>query len=304
MVLRLCAHLPKNKNYKIYFDNYFTYIELLIKLKEHQFWAVGTLRKDRMRKCKLKGEKELKKTGRGSFEGAIDKNSGTAIVRWLDNKMVQLASNYVFTEPADTVNRWSKKERKMIDVPRPHIIKVYNSAMGGVDLFDMFQSLYRLDHKSKRWYLRVFYWIISSSVINGWLLYRKHFDVISSSGKKNCLGKDERCKTLIQFTSEVAQSLISNARHVKKKRGRPSLDTSLNESFENVDQSKKPRRAPDLLLTPDNIRLDEVSHWPVHREDRPRCFVCKQKTRLGCLKCGKGLCLVKERNCFLEYHEV
>ena len=29
------------------------------------FWAVGTIRQDRMRGCKLKSEKELKKEGRG-----------------------------------------------------------------------------------------------------------------------------------------------------------------------------------------------------------------------------------------------
>ena len=99
IVLHLCAHLPKYMNFKIYFDNYFTYMELLIKLQEYRFWAVGTLRKDRMRNCSLKSEKDLKKIGCGAFEGAVDRNSGITIVRWLDNKPVQLASNYVFIEP-------------------------------------------------------------------------------------------------------------------------------------------------------------------------------------------------------------
>lgn len=33
IVLKLCAHIPENKGYKLYFDNYFTFIELLLKLK-------------------------------------------------------------------------------------------------------------------------------------------------------------------------------------------------------------------------------------------------------------------------------
>ena len=62
-------------NFKLYFDNYF-YSELLLRLKMNGFWAVGTIRQDRMRGCKLKSEKELKKEGRGSFNGSVDLNSG------------------------------------------------------------------------------------------------------------------------------------------------------------------------------------------------------------------------------------
>ena len=64
IVLRLCLHLPKKRNFKLCFDNYF-YPELLLRLKMDGFWAVGTIRQDRMRGCKLKSEKELKEEGRG-----------------------------------------------------------------------------------------------------------------------------------------------------------------------------------------------------------------------------------------------
>ena len=49
IVLRLCLHLPKKRNFKLYFDNYFSYPELLLRLKKDGFWAVGTIRQDRMR---------------------------------------------------------------------------------------------------------------------------------------------------------------------------------------------------------------------------------------------------------------
>ena len=88
IVLRLLEHLPKQKGYKVIFDNYFNFPELLIKLKTEKFWAIGTLRADRMRSCKLKSEKELHKEGRGSYGGAIDLNSGIGIIRWCDNKAV------------------------------------------------------------------------------------------------------------------------------------------------------------------------------------------------------------------------
>ena len=57
IVLRLCLHLPKKRNFKLYFDNYFSYPELVLRLKMDGLWTVGTLRLDRMHGCKLKSEK-------------------------------------------------------------------------------------------------------------------------------------------------------------------------------------------------------------------------------------------------------
>ena len=72
--------------------------------------------------------------------------------------------------------------------------------MGGVDLFDMFQALYRLDHKSRRWYMRIFYWILASSVVSAWLRYRKDFDPRKlSKGNESFSGKQKRM-SLIEFT--------------------------------------------------------------------------------------------------------
>ena len=188
------------------FDNYFTFIELLVKLKEQKIWAVGTLRTDRMRTCKLKSEEELKKEGRGSFVGSIDLNSGCCIVCWFDNKSIQLASNHVFIDPVDSVHRWSKSERKLISVLRPHIVKKYTAYMGVVDLFDMFMSLYRMDHTSKRWYIRIYYWILASSVINAWLSYRNDYVILNDNGQRqksdpnivyygSIISFNEKCKT-------------------------------------------------------------------------------------------------------------
>ena len=75
----------------------------------------------------------------------------------------------------------------------------------------------------------------------------------------------------------------------------------MNDTSSSLDTSvppKRPRKAPDLREVIPGIRYDKHEHWPIHREDRPRCFLCKEKMRLGCSKCEKGLCLTKDRNCF------
>ena len=80
-----------------------------------------------MRKCSLKSETQLKKEGRDAFDVCIDLNSNCSIVRLYDNKAVQLALKYLFTEPVDTAPRWLKKEKKYMDVSRPHIVKFCSS---------------------------------------------------------------------------------------------------------------------------------------------------------------------------------
>ena len=46
IVMRLCSWLPKQKGYKLFFGDFFTFIELLVKLKKQKIWAAGTLRTD------------------------------------------------------------------------------------------------------------------------------------------------------------------------------------------------------------------------------------------------------------------
>ena len=78
----------KASNCKVFLDNFFTNLILLSRLKEWGIFAVGTLCQNRMKGCTLKTENGLKKEGCGSFDGAVDLNSGLTVVRWYGNKMM------------------------------------------------------------------------------------------------------------------------------------------------------------------------------------------------------------------------
>ena len=52
----------------------------------------------------------LKKKGRGSFDYVVEANSGVTVLRWFDNGLVQLLSNYVGNDLALQAQHWSKKE--------------------------------------------------------------------------------------------------------------------------------------------------------------------------------------------------
>ena len=155
-VVKLCETLPKGMNFKLYFDNWFTFLELRLMLRSWGIWTVGTLRSNRIRGATLKTEKELKKAGRGSADMVVDANSGLAVVRWMDNSAVQFSSLHTALEPMCTIKRWDRKLRKYTDVKCPAIVKEYNEFMGGVDLFDMLMALYKVDHRSAKWYRRIF----------------------------------------------------------------------------------------------------------------------------------------------------
>ena len=63
----LVKHLPQRKHHTLCFDNLFTKIYLMIKLKALDITSPGAIRSNRLQSCPLKTYKYLKKSGRGSF---------------------------------------------------------------------------------------------------------------------------------------------------------------------------------------------------------------------------------------------
>ena len=80
VVLRLLEGLPQQKNYKLYFDNWFCTLKLMLKLKSMGILTTATIRTNRTAGCPLLSEKDLKKNGRGSVSFKCDMNSGLAMV--------------------------------------------------------------------------------------------------------------------------------------------------------------------------------------------------------------------------------
>ncbi|XP_021417435.2 uncharacterized protein LOC110489153 [Oncorhynchus mykiss] len=76
-------------------------------------------------------------------------------------------------------------------------------------------------------------------------------------------------------------------------RGRPAAD------------AVHPPKPPKVVRTgvTDDVRTDQIEHWPVKCETRGRCKVCqKNVTNTLCQKCDVRLCFTFERNCYKLYH--
>ncbi|KAL3978619.1 hypothetical protein ACER0C_019681 [Sarotherodon galilaeus] len=251
VVVKLCETLPAEQNYKVFADNFFSSAPLVLTLLQRQIYFVGTLRGNRLAGCQLEDEKSLAQRGRGSVDARVNKEESMVIVKWYDNKSVTLISSYCATEPQDTVRRWSKSDKAFVEVKRPHIVKEYNTFMGGIDLLDACIARYKYHMKSRRWYLYLFWQTIMLGVVNAWLIYRRDCKLLG-------VQKPLKQRT---FQAEVARSLILWKSH----RGRPSQNIS--------SPPPPPKRV--RVGVPEDVRTDEVAHWPVKCEKRGRCKNCK-----------------------------
>lgn len=183
--------------------------------------------------------------------------------------MVLLATNIEENHGEVTVQRRQKGTAEKARVKCPMVVSNYNTYMGGVDLIDQRKSYYELDRKSKfRFYLRIFFDLMDISCVNAFIVFNQRFP--------------KRMK-LVQFKEAVADSLTR--RFSSRKRSFP--------------QSRQ--------IQPAKIIKTSADHLPVFRDSRRRCVYCsqtkeEQRTFIECSTCNVSLCLVKNRNCFQEFH--
>lgn len=135
--------------HRVYFDNFFTSYKLLVHLKNEGYFATGTVRENRMPKCPLENSKSIGKKARGTMDSRYDHNNEISVVRWNDNSVVTVASNFESVLPNVFVKRYDRKERKDISLPQPNMIAQYNKYMGGVDLHDNAVANYRISIRGK-----------------------------------------------------------------------------------------------------------------------------------------------------------
>ena len=67
VVERLLETLPRMKNFKVIFDNWFSSIPLCLALKRSGYLVTATLRADRTKNCPLPAKKILRKVEEGAI---------------------------------------------------------------------------------------------------------------------------------------------------------------------------------------------------------------------------------------------
>ena len=122
----------RHMNHKVYFDNWFSSVNLLVELEKMGIHPLGTVRPNRLPGRSFISDKEMKRHGRGTVEEKVTIVEGVEIIalKWYDNKPVHLVSSFVGAYPTSTVQRWDRKGKKSIQVQCPSAIMIYNKFMG------------------------------------------------------------------------------------------------------------------------------------------------------------------------------
>ena len=108
-------------------------------LGKHNIHAPGVLNKKKLAKGHITSDKHLENQARGYTEQKPSTNKSSkkiTVVGWNDNCAVYLASNCLSSDPAKSVCRWTKVERKYIEVKQPNRFYCYNRNMSFADKMD------------------------------------------------------------------------------------------------------------------------------------------------------------------------
>lgn len=141
------------------------------------------------------------------------------------------------------------------------------------------------------WPQTVLWFLIDLALVNSWLLYRQDATNVATP------------LTLLAFRLEVSKALIFSS-------GSDTQDSL--PSRPETDEAQTTSETPNPSLLDDNplpdaaTRYDGSGHWPEQLSEgeggKCRFGDCQRTSRVLCLKCCVFLCISRNHNCFLNFH--
>ena len=203
-VVLTLAESVKGRHHQLYFDNYFTSINLLTKLLSEGTYGCGTIRTNR-KQYPSEISVEAQRFQRG--ESAFRQSGNLVTTAWKDNKVVNVASTLADPSETTSVDR-RQKDGTRISVCCPLCVLLYNMYMGGVDEADQLRGYYHVRLKCTKNYKYVFWFMFDVATTNSFILYSR-FSVTTGTPM-----------TLKQFRVKLAEQLIGTYMS-RKRAGRP-----------------------------------------------------------------------------------
>ena len=84
---------------------------------------------------------------------------------------MHIISNFHDAEQTMILRR--QRDGSQLEFPCPTAVKDYNSYMGGIDKDNMLCSIYGAGRKSKKWWHRIFFGLVSHTLCNAYVVYKK-----------------------------------------------------------------------------------------------------------------------------------
>lgn len=253
------------QNRTLYCDNWYTGVKLFKDLRAKGTSACGTVRTNR--KEFPSAVAQVKKLERGESY-SVQRDHMVASV-WYDKRPVYLLSTAHNATGPHTVRRHTGSGNYSL-VPCPPALKAYTTHMGAVDRSDRLSRQYTISRKSKKWWKRMFFYLVDTSISNAFILYDLH------PGRHRL--------SMLQFRESLIEALCRSSAGQGDFRG--------------------PNRPP-AGDGPGPGRYHNLSHWPKHREKKGDCAQCSDRkhnrvrSNYVCERCKVALCVAP---CFKNYH--
>nr|XP_023651886.1 piggyBac transposable element-derived protein 3-like isoform X2 [Paramormyrops kingsleyae] len=258
--------------YHVYMNNFYTSPKLLMDLFSQSIGACGTYRDNRKGCPRPTSNAMSEQSARGTFRWIRD--GPTVFVKWMDTREVSVCSTIHSAYKGDEVQRRVKSKggkwtTKIFPCPSP--VVEYNSHMGGVDLSDRLIQYYSAQHKTMKWYRKLFLHFLDIAATNAYIL---HEELSALVQKKPMSHKD--------FMEELIVQLCGCTRK--------------------YPQQSHSEHVP-VPVNPVNPDVGKVASY-----GRRTCMLCReagqrQNTPWKCQACDVPLCLQLTRNCFQEWHK-
>ncbi|XP_070691540.1 zinc finger protein 576, tandem duplicate 1 [Pempheris klunzingeri] len=141
------------------------------------------------------------------------------------------------------------------------------------------------------WPQAVLWYLTDLALVNSWLLYRQDHRAASAP------------LTLMAFRLEVSKALILSSGSDNQDSVPPQ--TPIEEAHA-TNETSSPSLVDESPLPDAATRYDGSGHWPEQLGEgeggRCRFGDCQRTSRVLCLKCCVFLCISRNHNCFLNFH--
>ena len=176
---------------------------------------------------------------------------------------------------------WKLRRGENVILPCPPCAVDYNKNMGAVDRYDQLVRNYAIDHKSRKWWVRMFVNFLDAIMVNAYIIYKENFKNMNMPAPE----KSPRPLEHDKFMSGVIHKLMGNF-------------------------SCRHQHGPPAALPPtpfhrreyDSVNLVELGLLKFGR--RHHCCIGvkgakRRETGFGCRTCVKRLC---RSGCHEQYH--
>uniref|UniRef100_A0A9J7X5K1 PiggyBac transposable element-derived protein domain-containing protein n=1 Tax=Cyprinus carpio carpio TaxID=630221 RepID=A0A9J7X5K1_CYPCA len=161
---RLAGH-----GYRLFMDNLYNSVRLCECLLDVKTHVCGTIRKNR-------GEPPVIRDVRNA-----DLRIGETIMRHNENVMVSVCSTIHAAYTGDNVQRRAKTQNgwRTKSFPCPAPVTAYNQHMGGVDLSDQLLQYYSTQHKTMKWYRKLFLHFLDIAATNAFIVHKELYGTMT-----------------------------------------------------------------------------------------------------------------------------